>query len=182
MSNTTEILVVAPGTTAASLPGNREHFWAWVDGYLKGIIGISVFGGQITFTVLVSDIADPADVVRPVPTNADPPFTPTFTRETVRTFIGISWLLFTISLGISGILKTLLSDRNEREWLVQKLGTRGFRRLYSIVTLVLNTLTVAPFLFLSLATAAYLPVVGWIGTAFVSLFIIVVGIAWIILD
>ena len=174
--------MAALGTTAAGLTNEWEDLWAWVDGYLKGIIGISVFGGQITFTVLVSDIADPADVVRSVPANADPAFTPTFPRETVRTFIGISWLLFIISLGISVVLKMLLSDRNEREWLVQKLGARDFRRLYSVVTFILNTLSVAPFLFLSLATAAYLPVVGWIGTAFVSLLTVVVGIAWVILD
>ncbi len=174
--------MVAQETPAPNLTNKREHVWAWVDGYLKGIIGISVFGGQITFTVLVSEIADPADVVRPVRANADPAFTPTFPRETVRTFIGISWLLFIISLGISVFLKMILSDRNDRDRLVRNLSTQGFHRLYSVITFVLNTLSVAPFLFLSLATTAYLPVVGWIGTAFVSLFAVVVCITWRILD
>jgi hypothetical protein len=135
-------------------------FWGWVDGYLTGIIGVSVLGGQITFTVLVSDIADPAAA-----NNA-----PTFHKETVRTFIGISWLLFTACLGISVLVKTVLSDPGERRWLVERLGARRF------------DLSVVPFLFLSLAVVAYLPVVGWIGAGFVAVLMLVVGIFWFVMD
>ena len=150
-----------------------ERFWDWfVDGYLKGIIGISILGGQITFTVLVSDIADPAEIVR----------SPTFPKETVRNFIGISWLLFVVLLGISVFLAILLADRRERDWLLRTLGPRRFRSVYSAVTFFLNILSVAPFLFLALAITAYLPVVGWIGTAFVSILTVVVGVTWRVLD
>ncbi|GAB1312863.1 hypothetical protein MFIFM68171_03073 [Madurella fahalii] len=172
-----------PTTAQPSNPASEDgEFWRWLDGYLKGIIVISVFGGQITFTVLVSDIADPADTIQADRNNPDPSLIPTFARETVRTFLGISWLLFTVSLGIAVFVKTVLSDTKGRNWLVRKLGTDGFSRLYSTLTFLLNALSVSPFLFLALATAAYLPVVGWIGTAFVSLFAIAVGIFWVILD
>lgn len=166
--------------TVRSLPRDESSnpepfFWNWLDGYLKAVIGISVFGGQITFTVLVSEIADPAG-------GSSPGSTPTFHKQTVRTFIGISWLLFVLSLGIAALMKTILSDPRERIWLSKCLGTKRFRRLYSTLTIMLDVLTITPFLLLSLVTVAYLPVVGWIGTAFVSLFMVIVGISWMLLD
>ena len=155
------------------MPEDRE-FWSWLDGYLTGIIGIAVLGGQITFTVLVSEIADPAETVKPR--------TPTFRKETVRTFIGISWLLFTTLMGISVFVKILCSDPRERGWLLQRLGTYGFRILYSLLTLLLNALSIVPFLFLALAATAYVPIVGWLGTGLVSFYTVVVGVSWLVLD
>ncbi|KAK3361619.1 hypothetical protein B0T24DRAFT_684651 [Lasiosphaeria ovina] len=161
----------APARSAGTEDG---VFWGWLDGYLNGIIGIAILGSQITFTVLVSEIADPAAVLQPA--------TPAFGRETVRAFIGVSWLLFIASLGISSFTKVVLSDPNERAWLIARMGVRRFRSLYSVLTLVLDALSVVPFLFLALATTAYLPVIGWIGTAFVSLFSLVVAVSWFLLD
>jgi len=144
MSNATVTPAQPQGAQAGVPTNHREESGTWLDGYLKGIIGISVFGGQITFTVLVSEIADPAETARPGAATDGEGFTPTFRKETVRTFIGISWLLFTVSLGISVFLKMVLSDRKGRDWLVLKLGGRGsFDRLYSAVTLLLNILSVA---------------------------------------
>jgi hypothetical protein len=148
--------------------GEQDLFWSCFDGYLKGLIGISVFGGQITFTVVVSDIADPADGGK----------TPTFSKETVRLLVGISWLLFMVLIGTSVLVKMVISDLSERAWLIQKLGKEGWRRAYSALTFLLNMLSVAPFLFVSLAVVAYLPVVGWAGTAFVSLLTTGVLVAW----
>lgn len=156
------------------MPEDRD-FWGWLDNYLTGIIGIALLGGQITFTVLVSEIADPAQTVAP-------PRAPTFGRETVRTFIAVAWLLFTTLMGISVFVKILLSDPRERGWLVRRLGAGRFRAGYAALTLLLNALSIVPFLFLALAATAYVPVVGWLGTALVAVYTVVVGVSWLVLD
>lgn len=152
---------------------NREgDFWSWFDDYLKAVIGIAVFGGQITFTVIVSDIADPA---RLSPSSSDDvESSAIFARETVRLFIALSWLFFTLTLGF-GVLTSLLFSGDRRGALAPSLGNN----FYLVMTFLLNFLPIGAFFLLSLATVAYVPVVGYIGIAFISLFALSVLFFWL---
>lgn len=147
-----------------------DHYWSWFDDYLKAIIGIAVLGGQITFTLIVSDIADPMKLN---PSSPDNGTRTVFYRETVRLFIAISWLFFTFTLGF-GVLTHLLFTGDRRGSLAPRLG--GV--FYWVMTFLLNFLPIGAFLLLSLAIAAYVPVVGWIGVAFTSLLALSVLFFW----
>jgi hypothetical protein len=158
-----------------------ERVLNWLDGYLKAVIAISVFGGQITFTVIVSEIADPA---APSPTSTDAQTNRLFGMETVRMFVALSWLFFMVELGIAALVKILLMDETmksaARTYFAHR--KRNFLYIYSGITFLLNGLPLVAFLFLALAVAAYVPVVGWIGVGLISLFALVVFVLWAKLD
>ncbi|KAL9622225.1 MAG: hypothetical protein Q9160_003408 [Pyrenula sp. 1 TL-2023] len=142
----------------------EQRFWSWFSDYLTSVVAIAVLGGQITFTVIVSDIADPrASNTAPV-----------FDKETVRLLIAISWLFFTCTLGLAVITKLLFSGDYRGARAPKLNGLFGWT-----VTFLLNFLPIGAFLLLALAAAAYVPVVGWFGTGFVSLFTLAVSFFWI---
>lgn len=156
-----------------------EKVLTWWDTFIKAFVGISTLGASITFNLILSDIANPSTVVR----NAR------FSSGTVRIYLAISWLLFVMVLGVSTISGRLLLDpltgqqdegrKLDREAVMQKkviiLSLTTWLDLFS---LVVEGLTITAFMFLSLAVAAYVPVVGWIGVAFVSPVAIVVLLLW----
>jgi hypothetical protein len=158
-----------------------ERVLNWLDGYLKALIAISVFGGQITFTVIVSEIADPAALS---PTSTDAETKSFFGIETVRIFVALSWLFFMVELGIAALVKILLMDEYmkgaTRTYFARR--KKSFLYIYSGLTFLLNGLPLVAFLFLALAVAAYVPVVGWIGVGLISLFTLAVFVLWAKLD
>jgi hypothetical protein len=135
-------------------------YWLWFDNYLKAVIGIAVLGSQITFTLIVSDIADPQSL--------DNGTHAVFKVETVRLLIALSCLFFTCTLGVAVIISLLFT------------GDSRFGGVWrSVVTLLLNFLPITAFTLLSLATVAYVPIVGWIGTGCIALFALTVSYFWI---
>ena len=151
---------------------HEKRFWSWFDDYLKAIIGIAVLGGQITFTLIVSDIADPATLK--LTSNTEENSHTTFQKETVRLFIALSWLFFTLTLGLD-VLTNLLFSGDRRGALAPRVNSF----FLNVVTFFLNCLPIAAFLLLSLAAAAYVPVVGWIGVGFISVFALLVLWFWL---
>ena len=143
----------------------------WFDGYLTAIIGVSVFGGQITFSVALSDLPDPADIIP----------SPFFQRQMVRTFVTVSWLLFMFTLAIALFAKMIFSENTTRYWVRAIFGATGLRRIVATMMLLLQELPVVAFLFLALSITAYVPVVGWIGVGSVSLFAAFIAVLWIML-
>lgn len=141
----------------------EQGSWSWFSDYLKSVVAIAVLGGQITFTVIVSDIADPRIF------NA----ASVFDKETVRLIIALSWLFFTCTLGLAVITKLLFSGDYRRAFAPNLDGPFGWT-----VTFLLNFLPIGAFLLLSLATSAYVPVVGWVGTGLISLFTLAVVYFW----
>jgi hypothetical protein len=155
-----------------------RHVVEWWDRYLAAIIGISTFGGSITFSVIVSEIANPA---RLNPQNAEAPTPTTFDRETVRSFLAVSWLLFVCEIGIGSILATLMyfhRDFIAEHFLPEcpnpahrslavvgpiRVSTRWF---LLVCTLLINSLMAAAFLFLSLSVVAYVGFAGWMSVVF----------------
>ncbi|KAK0732247.1 hypothetical protein B0H67DRAFT_640541 [Lasiosphaeris hirsuta] len=146
-------------------------FWGWLSEYLNAILGIAILGGQITFTVIVSDISDPPD-------------TSAFSKDTVRFFIALSWLFFTSSLGLAVLTKVLVASGPLSSSGGPIIGParRAFVAIYSLLTFLLNLLPIAAFMLLALAVAAYVPGVGWAGVALTGFFGILVLFLWFALD
>lgn len=159
------------GPVEAQPEQDLSNYWLWFEDYLKAIIGIAVFGGQITFTLIVSDIADP---MRLNTSNTDDATPSVFNKERVRLCIALSWLFFTLTLGF-GVLTHLLFTGRRRGSLAPRIESV----FYLVMTFLLNFLPIGAFLLLSLATAAYVPVVGWIGVAFTSIFALLVLFFWL---
>ncbi|KAK1758026.1 hypothetical protein QBC47DRAFT_357926 [Echria macrotheca] len=183
MSETNKITSSKPTSTPNQQP-NPTHpsqtatsFLAWFSEYLNAIIGIAALGGQITFTVIVSDIADPSILGNNAPDDA--PRTVLFDKERVRLLIALSWLFFTTTLGLAVVAKILFANSPPPD---SAEGRVAFGRMYTALTFLLNGIPVAAFLLLALATVAYVPVVGWIGVAVISLFGLFVGFLWFVLD
>ena len=61
------------------------------NGYIKAIFAVGLFGGQISFSVLVTDIADPSEL----PSS----YRSSFSKETGRLFLALSWTCFSFALG-----------------------------------------------------------------------------------
>jgi hypothetical protein len=99
-------------------------------------------------------------------------------------FVALSWLFFMVELGIAALAKILLMDENMKRatktYFVHR--NKNFLFVYNGLTFLLNGLPLVAFLFLALAVAAYVPVVGWIGVGFISLFTLIVFVLWAKLD
>jgi hypothetical protein len=128
------------------------------EGFLSFILSVSIFGASI-FTVIVSDIADPAEISK----------SPRFDRETVRMFLALAWLLFVVALGIAGFSLSVVTIRRERvrngsdqAWNVR------WKRLGLASSFVLQTCILGAFMFLSLAVVAYTEGGGWAAVACTS--------------
>ncbi|KAM7215689.1 hypothetical protein V8F06_008980 [Rhypophila decipiens] len=169
-----------PVPTTPSTAQANPSFWSWFSEYLNAIIGIAALGGQITFTVIVSDIADPATLGTSTSSDGTPPGDVIFPKEKVRFFIALSWLFFTATLGLAVVAKILFANGPGPNCSI--IGRSSFSWVYGALTLLLNALPIAAFLLLALATSAYVPVVGWVGVAFISLFGIAVLVLWSVLD
>ncbi|KAL2125868.1 hypothetical protein VTI74DRAFT_2429 [Chaetomium olivicolor] len=141
-----------------------DRYSVWLKAYLAAVIGIAVFGGQITFTLIVGQLADPA------PSSV-------FGPSAVRHLIAASWLLFTATLGV-GVLTSLLFTDDADHYGTGK--PRGLDGAFGwLISFLLNFLPIGAFLLLGLATAAYAPVVGWIGVAGIAGFGLVVARYWL---
>ncbi|KAK3390354.1 hypothetical protein B0H63DRAFT_465330 [Podospora didyma] len=174
--------VVSP--PAAQAPaGGDPAFWGWLNEYLNAILGIAVLGGQITFTVIVSDIADPSTLGLNDPSSF-PTSSPIFSKEKVRFLIALSWLFFTSTLGLGVLTKVLVASGplSTSSGPVSASGRRAFTAVYGTLTLLLNALPIGAFLLLALAVVAYSPVVGWIAVGLIGIFGLFVLFLWFILD
>jgi hypothetical protein len=150
-------------------PAGEATLWGWFDGYLTAMIGVSVFGGQITFTIVLSDIPDPEDVVA----------SPSFQQQTVRTFLAVSWLLFAATLALALLVKMLMSEHGTRSWIHGSFSDGALRYGTALTVLLLEELPVVAFLFLALSVTAYVPVVGWVAVGSIGFFVAFLGVLWL---
>ncbi|KAL8393684.1 hypothetical protein RB595_003427 [Gaeumannomyces hyphopodioides] len=173
---------IGPNTPPVPGPVLGRSVMEWWERYLAAVIGISTFGGSITFSVIVSEIADPA---RLNPENAEA-LTPTrFDRETVRHFLAISWAIFICEIGICSVLAMLINFHRDKfvdcfrpdspNPALRSLVVIGRLRISTrwfllACALLINSLMTAAFMFLSLAVVAYVGVAGWMGVLFTTAF------------
>jgi hypothetical protein len=128
------------------------------EGFLSFVIGLSIFGAS-TFAVIVSEIANPSDLAE----------NPRFTRETVRTLLGIAWLLFILALGVVALAMSLLAfQREHTKASFDGLWSRTWERLGLLASSLIQLLVIVAFLFLTLVLVAYTEAVGWAAVAFTS--------------
>jgi hypothetical protein len=90
-----------------------------------------------------------------------------FTREDVRKFLAIAWLMFVAALGFA-LISQLLVRRS-----------RGYGKALKFLEIVLYALILAAFMCLSLAVAAFVPEVGFAGVGFISFFALMVSTVWL---
>ena len=82
------------------------------------VLSLSIFGAS-TFAVIVSQIANPSDLTA----------NPRFTQDSVRTFLGISWLLFILALGVVALSMSALAFQRERP----RADSMALERIYGNV-------------------------------------------------
>lgn len=142
-----------------------DRYALWLNTYLSTIITVAIFGGQITFTLVVGQLAEP------LPSSI-------FSLNTIRYLIAAAWLLFTATLGggiITSLLFTDIADHHGAgDHQPQFSGWFGL-----VVSFLLNFSPIGAFLLLGLATVGYAPVVGWFGVAGVGGFAVLVGKYWL---
>ncbi|KAK4675216.1 hypothetical protein QC764_500200 [Podospora pseudoanserina] len=117
-------------------------------------MAISALGCPITFALIVSPIADPAHLSH----NGFK-----FSLETVRLLISVSWLFFTLTLGLS------IFTYNQSFYNQLKVGgppppSSFYYRWADMVMNTLDVLCMGAFLMIALAAASYVPVVGWLAS------------------
>ena len=148
------------------------------ENFFASMIAIATIGASITFTVIVSELEDPKSVSR----------LKIVDESTVRILLATSWLLFVLVLAAGGLLASQLAlNRTE--------AVKGLSRLYKsepdpakrsndravqnswrykegLASSVMCALTIAAFMCLSLAVAAYVEVVDFISFGFTAVFAI----------
>ena len=138
---------------------------AYYQGLFTIVIGITTFGGSITFSLILTD-----------------PPTPNFhfSASDVRVFVAISWICYVIALGAACILASFLNfygTEIQDEW-VNEEGQRRWLWFGIGATAILGGLLFTAFVFLSLSVMAYVKVVGIIALVFtvlIGVFSAVVG-------
>lgn len=128
------------------------------EGFLSFVLSLSIFGAS-TFAIIVSEIANPNELS----------LNPRFTRETVRTLLGIAWLFFVLALGIVAASMSLLAYQREHSIVgFEGLWRQRWERLGLVASSLIQVLVITAFLFLSLVLVAYTEAVGWVAVALTS--------------
>jgi hypothetical protein len=145
-----------------------ESVLAWFNGLFTTVIGISTLGASITFNYVIGNSNSPAK---------EGYFSP---RE-VQLFLGISWLLFLLSLASASLGSTILTffkDHWKKDWNGEhgKTSQRDVQLYATFATTLLAGLVVSAFMFLCLVVAAYTPIIGWIALGFTAAFGLVCAI------
>jgi hypothetical protein len=139
-----------------------ESVLAWFNGLFTTVIGISTLGASITFNYVISNsnslVKDSY-----------------FSRREVQLFLGISWLLFLLSLASASLASTILTffkDHWKKDWNGEhgKTSQRDVQLYAAFATALLAGLVISAFMFLCLVVTAYSPVVGWIALGFTAAF------------
>lgn len=119
------------------------------------VLTISIFGAS-TFAVIAGQMEDPAELWKPDP--------PPFSLKTVRRLLGAAWVCFILTMAVAGYSSSLLTilrqqakARNDASW------HRSWDKIGIAAPVMLHSLLVLAFLFLSLALVAYAGAIGWVG-------------------
>lgn len=122
------------------------------------VLTISIFGAS-TFAVIAGQMADPVELWKPDP--------PPFSLRTVRRLLAAAWVCFILTMAVAGYSSSLLTilrqqakARDDSSW------HRSWDKIGIAASVMLHSLLVLAFLFLSLALVAYVGAIGWVGVAF----------------
>ncbi|KAF3933178.1 hypothetical protein ABW19_dt0209584 [Dactylella cylindrospora] len=149
-----------------SYAGNKskeQAFIDWLKGYLDTIALIAGLGSSITFSIIVSEIADPA-ALNLSSSSLGLSSGAVFDLDQVRLIISLGWCVFTIAVGIAIFAKILFIDPVSQRNLEKNLKSSIFQYQLGVVLFLLNMLPTLAFTLISLAVTAYVPPVGWLAT------------------
>ncbi|CAF9903596.1 MAG: hypothetical protein GOMPHAMPRED_000414 [Gomphillus americanus] len=162
----------SPTATSTIIPGPNpgERLTSYFDKFFATVVGISTLGASITFSKVIT-------------TPVRPWIDYGYDEFTVQVFLGIAWLLFVMALVLTSLFASLLNLY--RPQAIEAFATKDHhnkgRTMWAAtaVSLLLFSLVLASFIFLSLVTAAYVGPVGWTALGITTSFGII-GIAGII--
>jgi len=167
----------------------------WLDKFLPTAIEIAIFGGSITFTVVISKNNDLAHI---------------FGAGTVTTFLALAWLFFVLALALASIAQMALSvnrdlvlkgfhkercktskaegdrkaqETNEElcEWRTTKMDIFVVWMFVKFpLSLTVQIFILTAFVFLSLVVVAYRKEVGFIAVGFTGLCTFGAIVAWFV--
>ncbi|KAH7122976.1 hypothetical protein EDB81DRAFT_890677 [Dactylonectria macrodidyma] len=132
-----------------SLPKPKPPIITWIDTLLPVVQGLSIFGGSITFTLILG---------------ANAPPTKRFTDQMVRDLLSVAWLLFALGLAMATIAQLTVAGRDER---IQARGdlkltkTSRWAFMAKFLPFCLGGCMLGSFFLLSLVMLAYSDV-GWV--------------------
>lgn len=137
----------------------------WLEKFLPAIIQFSIFGGSITFAVILSQ-NEPPDRY--------------WTKNEVQSFLCTSWLFFTLTLLFASACEMTLSFHRKDiiEGRCYSWMTYFFTKIP--ISLVLQILILLALLYVSLVIVAYSKLNGWVAIGFTSAFFVFAIIAWIV--
>ncbi|KUJ17876.1 uncharacterized protein LY89DRAFT_668092 [Mollisia scopiformis] len=149
-------------TTAPALPKAHpgERLATFFDNLFKTITAISTLGASLTFSKIVQ-------------TPVAPWVDYGISKDTAQTYLGLSWLVFVINLGIVSFATAALSLW--RYAAIEWFGTEDSQKRRTVmwyatfVSMVLFALIIVAFIFLGLVIAAYAGPVGWSAIGFTTL-------------
>lgn len=149
-----------------------ESVSAWFSGLFTTVIGVSTLGASITFNYVISNSNIPAKDSY-------------FNRNEIQLFLGISWLLFLLSLASACLASTILTffkDHWKKDWNGEhgKTSQRDVQLYATFATALLTGLVTSAFVFLCLVVTAYSPVIGWVALGFTAVFglVCVIGVMY----
>ncbi|QDS73239.1 hypothetical protein FKW77_004013 [Venturia effusa] len=147
--------------TIATSPEPAELIW--IESFFPAVIVLASFGGSITFSVIPSQLENSHNT--------------RIGNQEVRNFLALAWLFFALALGTAStgqLVLTFHRENIEKRFQGQGISTERWARqaVWLIcsfpISLVLQLLVLAAFLFLALVIAAYSPAVGWTAVGFAS--------------
>jgi hypothetical protein len=149
--------VVPDAISESILEGLTKNLDSW-ERYFNGMITIAIFGGQITFTVVLSDIYDPHNV-----SGSKYPPTLKIDKEKVRLFVALAFIFFTVTLSAAATGKIILANPTTKIRILRSLEDKKYWPLkwFSIAACCIDYFPMLAFLFLGLAVSAYVPGVGF---------------------
>ena len=137
-----------------------KALFKWLEKLITLTVQVCIFGGSITFTVIVSEFADPADIKS----------NPFLHKDKVRQVIAVSWLFFMLDLGVAFACSAVFAFYSKYNKTVIRLGEWA--------SFVLEIILLAAIICLALALVAYVEAVGWVAFGVVVAFVPILLILW----
>jgi hypothetical protein len=132
------------------------------DSFFAAIGVICLLGATVSFNALVIPLAPPAQQGKNIPQLH-------FSEATVRRFLAVGWLLFTVGLGLSFGLAAWLKMKT-RKGIFSK--DNGWTKYHQRVNLMLYPLLLAGLVLLALVVTAYEEVVGTIAFGLIGIVLV----------
>jgi hypothetical protein len=149
----TMIPVVPDAISESILEELTKNLDSW-ERYFTGMMVIAMFGGQITFATVLSDIYDPEKAFAPRLLD--------ISKEQVRQFVCLAFLFFFLTLHAAAVGKLILANPTTKTRILRSLRNKQYLSLkcFTVAACCIDYLPMLASLFLGLAVGAYVPGVG----------------------